>query len=335
MLSSRNFRYGRTRVFVIALVMVGGFMQPPSARSQDVDPALKPYHKVAGEVAGSLKCVGSDTMNNLVALWAEGFKKVYPSVREGIEGKGSASAPPALAEGTCSFGPMSRDWKPSEIDAFKAKHGYPPAVVPVAIDMLAVFVHRDNPLKSLSLQQVDAIFSKNRTGGATADIRTWGDLGLEGEWKDKPISLYGRNASSGTYGYFKEFALFKGDFKSTVKEQPGSSAVVQAIASDKFAIGYSGIGYKTADVRPLPLAPKPDAAAVEPVAANAYSGDYPLARFLYLSVNRKPGSPLDPLRREFLRYVLSASGQGDVKKDGYLPLPAAVVEQATKDAGVE
>ena len=307
----------------------------PSARSQDVDPALKPYQKAAGEVAGSLKCVGSDTMNNLVALWAEGFKKVYPSVREGIEGKGSASAPPALAEGTCSFGPMSRDWKPSEIDAFKAKHGYPPTVVPVAIDMLAVFVHRDNPLKSLTLQQVDAIFSKNRTGGGKADIRTWGDLGLQGEWKDKPISLYGRNASSGTYGYFKEFALFKGDFKPTVKEQPGSSAVVQAIASDKFAIGYSGIGYKTADVRALPLAAQPDAAAVEPLAANAYSGDYPLARFLYLSVNRKPTSPLDPLRREFLRYVLSATGQGDVKKDGYLPLPAAVVEQAAKDAGVE
>jgi phosphate transport system substrate-binding protein len=306
-----------------------------TARSQEVDPALKPYQKAAGEVAGSLKCVGSDTMNNLVALWAEGFKKVYPSVREGIEGKGSASAPPALAEGTCSFGPMSRDWKPSEIDAFKEKHGYPPTVVPVALDMLAVFVHRDNPLKSLTLQQVDAIFSKNRTGGGKADIRTWGDLGLEGEWKDKPISLYGRNASSGTYGYFKEFALFKGDFKPTVKEQPGSSAVVQAITSDKFAIGYSGIGYKTADVRALPLAAQPDAAAVEPLAANAYSGDYPLARFLYLSVNRKPSAPLDPLRREFLRYVLSATGQGDVKKDGYLPLPAAVVEQAVKDAGVE
>jgi phosphate transport system substrate-binding protein len=320
------------RVLPVAVLLAA---QALPAAAQDVDPSLKPYEKASGEVSGSLKCVGSDTMNNLVALWAEGFKKIYPSVREGIEGKGSASAPPALVEGTCSFGPMSRDWKPSEIDAFKAKHGYPPTVVPVALDMLAVFVHRDNPLKSLSLQQVDAIFSKNRTGGGKADIRTWGDLGLEGEWKDKPISLYGRNASSGTYGYFKEFALFKGDFKPTVKEQPGSSAVVQAIASDKYAIGYSGIGYKTADVRALPLAAQPDAAAVEPVAANAYSGDYPLARFLYLSVNRKPSSPLDPLRREFLRYVLSASGQGDVKKDGYLPLPAAVVEQAAKDVGIE
>ncbi|MFM8735765.1 MAG: PstS family phosphate ABC transporter substrate-binding protein [Pirellulales bacterium] len=326
-----------TRATTMAWVVLGiGLVLGTRAGvAQDVDPALKPYAKAAGEVAGSLKCVGSDTMNNLVAHWAEGFKKFYPSVREGIEGKGSASAPPALAEGTCSFGPMSRDWKPAEIDAFKTKHGYPPTVVPVAIDMLAVFVHRDNPLKSLSLQQVDAIFSKNRSGGATADIRTWGDLGLQGEWKDKPISLYGRNASSGTYGYFKEFALFKGDFKSTVKEQPGSSAVVQAIASDKFGIGYSGIGYKTADVRAIPLAAKPDAAPVEPVAANAYSGDYPLSRFLLLSVNRKPGSQLDPLRREFLRYVLSATGQEDVKKDGYLPLPAAVVAQAAKDSGIE
>jgi len=332
---ARSVHVVACRPLLAALALIALVAGQSPARGQDVDPAIKPYQKAAGEVSGSLKCVGSDTMNNLVALWAEGFKKIYPSVREGIEGKGSASAPPALAEGTCSFGPMSRDWKPAEIDAFKAKHGYPPTVVPVALDMLAVFVHRDNPLKSLTLQQVDAIFSKNRTGGATADIRTWGDLGLEGEWKDKPISLYGRNASSGTYGYFKEFALFKGDFKPTVKEQPGSSAVVQAIASDKYAIGYSGIGYRTADVRPLPLAPNADVAAVEPVAANAYSGDYPLARFLYLSVNRKPAAPLDPLRREFLRYVLSASGQGDVKKDGYLPLPAAVVDQAVQDAGVE
>jgi phosphate transport system substrate-binding protein len=328
-MTSQFTRYGFWIVVVVAAAVARGGL------AQEVDPALAPYAKAAGEVAGSLKCVGSDTMNNLVAHWAEGFKKFYPSVREGIEGKGSASAPPALAEGTCSFGPMSRDWKPSEIDAFKAKHGYPPTVVPVAIDMLAVFVHRDNPLKSLTMQQVDAIFSKNRTGGATADIRTWGDLGLDGEWKDKPISLYGRNATSGTYGYFKEIALFKGDFKTTVKEQPGSSAVVQAIASDKFGIGYSGIGYRTADVRAVPLAPEAAAGAVAPEAANAYSGDYPLSRFLYLSVNRKPGAALDPLRREFLRYVLSASGQTDVKKDGYLPLPAAVVKQAVQDAGIE
>jgi phosphate transport system substrate-binding protein len=304
------------------------------ASAQEVDPALGSYERAAGEVSGSLKCVGSDTMNNLVSLWAEGFKKFYPSVREAIEGKGSASAPPALTEGTCTFGPMSRDMKPSEVDAFKEKHGYPPVMVPVAIDMLAVFVHKDNPLAGLSLQQVDAIFSKNRTGGAKDEIRTWGDLGLEGEWKDKPISLYGRNATSGTYGYFKEHALFKGDFKPTVKEQPGSSAVVQAVASDRFAMGYSGIGYSTADVRVVPLSAKTGAAFVEANPKFAYSGEYPLSRFLYLGVNQKPGTALDPLRREFLRYVLSGTGQGDVKKDGYLPVTAVVAKRALSSVGV-
>ena len=323
----------RWSVLVVAVCLV--WAAAPARAVDDDAMRLPAYVRSSGEVAGAIKCVGSDTMNNLVALWAEHFKKIYPSVREGIEGKGSASAPPALTEGTATFGPMSRDWKPSEIDAFKAKHGYPPTVVPVAIDMLAVFVHRDNPLASLTLQDVDAIFSKNRTGGAKADIRTWGDLGLEGEWKDKPISLYGRNATSGTYGYFKEFALFKGDFKSSVKEQPGSSAVVQAVGSDRFGIGYSGIGYATADVRTVALAAKTGATAVAPVAAAAYAGDYPLARFLYLSVNHKPGSQLDPLRREFLRYVLSAQGQEDVSKDGYLPLTPAVAVQALESVGIK
>jgi len=318
----------------IACLTTATAVRTAVALDQEIDPALKPYAKVSGEVAGSLKCVGSDTMNNLVALWAEGFKKSYPSVQEGIEGKGSASAPPALTEGTSTFGPMSRDWKPSEIDTFKEKHGYAPTVVPVAIDMLAVFVHKDNPLKSLSLQEVDAIFSKNRTGGGKNEIRTWGDLGLEGEWKDKPISLYGRNATSGTYGYFKEHALFKGDFKPTVKEQPGSSAVVQAVASDKYGIGYSGIGYMTADVRSVPLSAKQGGTAIAAEPKFAYSGEYPLSRFLYLSVNHKPGGAIDPLRGEFIRYVLSATGQADVLKDGYLPITSPIAKRALQSVGL-
>ena len=220
-------------VLISGILLLFTSVIPDIACAQKVDPELKPYEPVGGEVAGSLKGVGSDTMNNLMALWTEGFKKFYPSVREGIEGKGSSSAPPALMEGTSTFGPMSRPWKPSEIDAFKDHFGYPPTVIPSAIDMLAVYVHKDNPIKGLSLQQVDAIFSKNRNGGMKKPIMTWGELGLTGEWQDKPISLYGRNSASGTYGYFKEHALFKGDFKSTVKEQPGSSSVVPSGASDK------------------------------------------------------------------------------------------------------
>lgn len=326
--------YKKWTVILSTICLFAGTTQV-SAEPPKLDARLPAYESVEGEVSGALKCVGSDTMNNLVALWAEGFKRSYPSVREAIEGKGSSSGPPSLIEGTSTFAPMSRDWKPAEIDEFKKKFGYPPTVIPVAIDMLAIFVHKDNPIESLTLQQVDAMFSKNRNGGFASDIKTWGDLGLGGEWKNRPVSLYGRNSASGTYSYFKENALFKGDFKTSVKEQPGSSAVVQAIANDRFAIGYSGIGYRTADVRTVPLSLGSGQAAVAAESENAYAGTYPLARFLYLSVNYKPESDLDPLRREFIRYVLSSDGQNSVLKDGYLPVTAPIAERALDSFGME
>src|SRR5882762_1875469 len=195
--------------------------------------------------------------------------KIYPNVEVEIEGKGSTTAPPALIAGTAHFGPMSRPMKQAEIDKFEEKFGYKPVGLPTSIDMLAVYVHKDNPLKSLTMQQVDAIYSRTRKAGYEKDITTWGDLGLEGEWADKPISLYGRNSASGTYGFFKEHVLLNGDYKDSVKEQPGSSAVVQGVASDKFAMGYSGIGYKTADVRAVPLA-RSGNKFVPADAANAY-----------------------------------------------------------------
>jgi phosphate transport system substrate-binding protein len=157
---------------------------------------------------------------------------------------------------------------------------------------------------------------------------------LAGEWADKPISLYGRNSASGTYGYFKEHALFKGDFKDSVKEQPGSSSVVQGIATDKYGMGYSGIGYMTADVRAVPLMKDAKSTAVEATPDNAYSGKYPLARFLYVYINYKPGSEIDPLRREFIKYVLSKQGQEDVVKDGYYPLPSKIAADTLKKIGV-
>jgi phosphate transport system substrate-binding protein len=274
-------------------------------------------------------------MNNMMTLWAEDFRKAYPNVQVEIEGKGSSTAPPALVEGTATFGPMSREMKDEEVDQFEAKYGYKPTAVRTSIDMLAVYVNKDNPLEHLTLQQVDAIFSKTRKGGAAADIHTWGDLGLTGEWADKPISLYGRNSASGTYGYFKEHALFKGDYKDEVKEQPGSASVVQGVASDKYAIGYSGIGYKTADVKALSLK---GTATDEPIPATsdfAYTGKYPLARFLYIYVNQKPGTQLDPLRREFLLYVFSKDGQSDVIKDGYFPVNAKIVGEELAKIGVK
>ncbi|MBD3222807.1 phosphate ABC transporter substrate-binding protein PstS family protein [bacterium] len=318
----------KMRLLVCLLVMV---MSVAWAQSVTVDPDLPSYTKTRG-VSGSIKSIGSDTMNNLMALWSEDFRSIYPSVQVEIEGKGSSTAPPALIAGTSNFGPMSRAMKSAEQDAFEANFGYQCTHLRTAIDMLAVFVHKDNPIEGLTLEQLSAIFAKN----PTHNLRTWGDLGLTGEWANKPISLYGRNSASGTYGFFKKNALAKLDFKDSVKEQAGSSAVIQAVARDKYGIGYSGIGYKTADVRAVPLSADPGMGGeyVEAIADNAYTGEYPLARFLYLTINYKPGSELDPLRREFVTYVFSHEGQLNVVKDGYYPVTAAIAREDLESVGI-
>ncbi|AEB56223.1 phosphate binding protein [Ectopseudomonas mendocina] len=297
-----------------------------------VDPALPTYEKTSG-VSGNLSSVGSDSLANLMTLWAEEFKKNYPNVNIQIQAAGSSTAPPALTEGTANMGPMSRPMKDSEIQAFEEKYGYKPTAVPVAIDALAVFVHKDNPIKSLTMQQVDAIFSSTRLCGEDKDLKTWGDVGLTGEWASKPIQLFGRNSVSGTYGYFKEEALCKGDFKSNVNEQPGSASVVQSISSTLNAIGYSGIGYKTSSVRAVPLVDK-SGQVEEANETNALSGKYPLARFFYVYLNKAPNQPLSPLDAEFVKLVLSKQGQEVVVKDGYIPLPSKVVEKTMKELGL-
>lgn len=285
-----------------------------------VDPAIAEYQAVSG-VSGNLNSIGSDTLNNLMTFWAEGFKASYPNVNIQIEGKGSSTAPPALIEGTAQLGPMSREMKSTEIDEFEKKYGYKPTGIRVAIDALAVFVHKDNPINNMTLEEVDGVFSSTLKSGAEP-VENWGGLlGPRGQWTNKPISLYGRNSASGTYGFFKEKALKKGDFKSTVKEQPGSSAVVQGVASDLGGMGYSGIGYKTSGVKALKINGK------EPDLENCLSGRYPLGRFLYIYLNKKPNEPMDTLTKEYLRSILSKKGQEIVIKDGYYPLPAKIVEE--------
>ncbi len=298
-----------------------------------VDPKIPSYTPVEG-VSGTIKSVGSDTMNNLMALWRDEFLRYYPGATLEVEGKGSGTAPPALIEGTATFGPMSRAMKGEESDNFEKKFGYKPTGLRTSIDALAVFVHKDNPIQGLSMDQIDAIFSKTRKGGYAKDITTWGDLGLTGEWQNRPITLYGRNSASGTYGYFKEHALYKGDYKDSVKEQPGSSAVVSGVANDKSAIGYSGIGYVTADVRAVPVAAKAGQPFIVANADNCYSQEYPLSRFLFIYVNYAPGSKLEPLRREFIRLVFSKQGQEVVVKDGYYPVPAKIAVEELRKVGL-
>ncbi|MGI9249987.1 MAG: PstS family phosphate ABC transporter substrate-binding protein [Pseudohongiellaceae bacterium] len=292
----------------------------------EVDPDL-PVYKRTGGVSGNLSSVGSDTLANLMTLWAEEFKRLYPNVNVQVQAAGSSTAPPALTERTSNLGPMSREMRDNEIEAFESRYGYKPTAVPVAIDALAVFVHKDNPIEGLTIPQVDAIFSSNRRCGYNNDVDAWGQLGLNGPWQRRDIQLFGRNSVSGTYGYFKDIGLCDGDFKNNVNEQPGSASVVQSVSTSLNSIGYSGVGYQTSSVRAIPIARDARSKFYGATAADAIAGNYPLARFLYVYVNKAPNSPLPPLEREFIKLVLTQSGQEIVVKDGYIPLPARVAEQ--------
>lgn len=316
-------------VSAAALVLASG-----SVMASQLDPALPAYNKSSG-VSGNLSSVGSDTLANLMTLWAEDFKRIYPNVNVQIQAAGSSTAPPALTESTSNFGPMSRKMKDKELEAFEKRHGYKPTAVPVAIDALAVFVNKDNPIKGLTMAEVDAIFSSTLKCGADSQVKTWGDIGLSGSWTNRSVQLYGRNSVSGTYGYFKKKALCKGDFKNSVNEQPGSASVVQSVSASLNGIGYSGIGYKTSSVRTVALAKKEGQAFVEATPLNAVDGSYPLSRFLYVYVNKQPNKPLSPLEREFVKLVLSKQGQEVVVKDGYIPLPGKVVDKYLAKLGLD
>ena len=306
--------------------MAAGFALATAVHADElvkVDAGLKPYQPVSG-ISGNLNSIGSDTLNNLMTFWVEGFAKFYPNVKIQVEGKGSSTAPPALISGTAQLGPMSRKMKAEELDAFEKKYGYKPRMISVALDGLAVYVNKDNPIDSLTLQQVDAIFSSTKARGGK-DITKWGDLGLKGEWASKPLSLYGRNSASGTYGFFKEHVLDKGDYKPSVKEQPGSASVVQGVENDLGGVGYSGIGYKTSGVKALAIADKKEPVAANQKNVNDFS--YPISRFLYIYVNQDPVKGCDPLVREFIKYVCSKDGQQVTIKDGYFPLTAKKAQE--------
>ncbi|MGB0446409.1 MAG: PstS family phosphate ABC transporter substrate-binding protein [Pseudomonadales bacterium] len=322
----------KAKKFLTAMTLVASSLTVTAQASDLLDPNLPTYTKVSG-VSGNMSSVGSDTLANLMTLWAEEFKRNYPNVNIQIQAAGSSTAPPALSEGTSNFGPMSRKMKDKELQAFEAKHGYKPTAIPVAIDALAVFVNKDNPVKGMKIADVDAIFSATRTCGGEEDITKWGQVGVSGSLGGQDIQIYGRNSVSGTYGYFKKKALCKGDYKNSVNEQPGSASVVQSVATSLNGIGYSGIGYKTSSVRAVPLAKKGDD-YIEATSENAVKGTYPLSRFLYVYVNKAPNKDLTPLEREFVKLVMSKIGQEVVVKDGYIPLPATVVEKTLKSLGL-
>nr|WP_214001159.1 phosphate ABC transporter substrate-binding protein [Arsukibacterium sp.] len=289
--------------------------------------------QVAARSDSTLSSVGSDTLQQVMQLWAEEYRRRHPAVNFQIQSIGSSTAPVALIEGTAQLGPMSRTMRQTELQQFAERFGYPPTAVPVAIDLLAIYVHPENPLSQLSLSQLDAMFSINRRCGAPDDITTWGQLGLSGQWQQRFVSLYSRNSVSGTYGYFKQHVLCNGDIKARTNQLAGSSAMLRAISQSVAGIGYSGIGYATKEVKVLPLVTA-DGRVIAPTAANALAGDYPLARQLYVYVNRVPGQPLTANEQAFFDLVLSATGQQLVGQDGFLPLPAEEIRFWRQELGL-
>jgi phosphate transport system substrate-binding protein len=318
----------KSAFFTLVLIAI---VVPHSA--QTLDPSL-PAYRPLGTLSGHLKLVGSDTLGHEMESWAKAFEKLYPDAKVEVEAAGSATAPSALLEGRAQFGPMSRPMTAEEIAAFEAKYGYKISNFRVSVDALAVYVNKDNPIACLTMPQLSGIFSTNRKAPGSADIRTWGDLRLPGEWARQPITLYGRNTLSGTYEYFRETALYGGDYKSQVKQLPGSEAVVQAVVADKFGIGYSGIGYKAEGVRTVPLASYYGGTCYETSAEATLSGKYPIARYLYIYLNKKPSQSLDPLRTEFVKYILSKDGQEETERGGFFPITNEVRESDLKKLGI-
>lgn len=289
------------------------------------DGKLEQYERVSG-ISGNLSSIGSDTLANMMTLWAEDFQRIYPRVNIQIQASGSSTAPPALIESTAQFGPMSRRMRQSEKAAFERQFGYPPTEIRVAIDALGIFVHQDNPIKGLDFIQLDAIFSATLRCGALKPINRWQELGIKSRWATHQIQLFGRNSVSGTYGYFKSTALCDGDFKVNVNEQPGSASVVQGVSASLNGIGYSGVGYQMSGVKLLPIS-KEGTAYIKPTTDNITSGDYPLTRFLYIYINKPPTEKLKAIEAEFIRYMLSENGQKRVEQDGYIALPERFVLQ--------
>ncbi|MFQ0829592.1 phosphate ABC transporter substrate-binding protein PstS family protein [Serratia fonticola] len=287
-----------------------------------------------GMLSGNLSSVGSDTLANLMALWGQDFSRHYPNVNLQLQAAGSSTAPTALAAGAAQLGPMSRPMKAAEVSAFEHRYGYAPLAVPVAVDALVVLVHQDNPLPGLNLQQLDQIFSATRRCGENTPINRWGELGLQGGWQQRALQRFGRNSASGTYGYFKLRALCGGDFMARVNELPGSASVVQAVAGSLNGIGYASIGFRASGVRLLPLAETGDR-YIEPSETNVRNGSYPLARYLYIYINKAPNQPLEPLTAAFLDRVLSTQGQALVNHDGYLPLPPDTLRKTRTLLGLD
>jgi phosphate transport system substrate-binding protein len=337
-------RAGRI-VACMLLLFMGGIHHAHAEQSGPVvglaiDPSLARYNATA-QINGRFKVQGSDTMHALMRRLSLEFQSRQPNVAIDLRSGGSTKAisefveplqrgqiavkeertnPPVLVS-------SSRELSESEVKRFKSHRGYDPLAIPIAVDAVALYVHKDNPLPGLTLDQVDAIFSTTHYRGYGKDLTTWGDLGLADGWEHAKIHLYGRDRKSGTRAFFQEHVLAGGEFKPALREEPGAASVILAMSRDPFGIGYSGIGLQASSVRIVPLAESAGMPLITPSAATVADQTYPLRRLLYLYVDKPPGASLPQAVQEFLAFVKSREGQEAVVRAGFYPLPMDQMEK--------
>ncbi len=294
-----------------------------------LDPKIPPY-QVVSNLAGTISVAGSDTMKPLMDSWSAKLRQLYPGLTVKVESNGSETGVAALLEEKVQIAVMSRRMTQQEIVEFKREFGYEPTEIPVAVDALAVFVHKDNPIEGLTLAEVDAIFSKERRRGLEYPVRMWGEaMVFEEEWAEAPIQIYGRNGNSGAASFFREHVLNGADFKKPMTVGVGSASVVMELMRDRFGIGFCSIGYQTSQVQPVPLAAVKGGRYVAPTFETAINGSYPLRRNLYLYINRSPKvAPPGPLF-EIVKFALSQHGQKIVVNQGYYPLQTMELNRLT------
>ena len=334
----------RTGGFAAFCFLVANF--PAMQAATPLDPGLPDYVPVPQNLTGILHVVGSDTMDVVTFGWIQLFRKYHPNIHVTIEARSSLTACPALLSGAADLGTITRRPPDDDIAAFEAKFGYKPLILRVgggsyAVEdhahAIAVYVNRSNPIERLTLAQLDAIYSRERKLGAPAPILTWGQLGLTGEWADRPIVPYTARRPNGIVTAFQESVMLMGDFRVGIHERTNAphtrvlTAVVAAVAEDPNGIGFAGFAQGNAEVKSLPIALTAEGPYVAGTLATALDQTYPLTRSIYIAINKPPGQPLAPNVQEFLRMVLSRPGQQVIAEEGnFLPLPAAIVKEQRK-----
>jgi phosphate transport system substrate-binding protein len=306
-----------------------GWPQPKPRATEEaeqhivVDPAIADYKRLP-DLAGKVRSVGSSTLSNILNRWADEFKLIYPNIAFDVQGGGSGIAPPALLEGRADLAPMSRPMTDKELGDFQKKFGHAPTRLTVALDAIAIYVNKHNPLKQITLKQLDGVFSISHKRGGEP-IKVWGQLGLTDLWSDRAITIKAPARTHGMYTVFKEMVLEGGDYRLDLRAEPVSTSIVQGVGADTTAIGFASYFFSTRRTRALAVAANEGGPFFAPTQQNCLEGKYPLSRLLYVYVNKTSKAPISPAADQFLRFICSKQGQEAAANEGNFPLSAALV----------